>query len=397
MFCSATPTLKKRSGYRAAKSTVRLALPRSAVSTTTRGSRSHRSASSSPATNAGIVLASIPMAVAWSLSPVVPLAVPRKTPLISCPELCSRVASAMRTSGHERLKAPLDLRDDVVVVGALEVADMPLGVALHPLHAAALDRVGDDQLGRGVIGGVEGVEDIEDRIEVVAVDGVDPPAEALKALGERLEAHDRLGLAVDREVVAIDDADERAELELVGRHRGLPDLALVELAVAHQAVDAEGAALHAGAERHADAHRQAVAERARAEVDPGDLAHVRVVAEGAVEPGIVLEQRGVEEPDVGQDRVEADAGVTLAEDEAVTVGPAGLLGPVAQLRVVERGEQLGGRERAGVVAGAGDPRQPHGLQTDELGAVAQALEQLVALRRSAGRVLHGLGQFEIRS
>jgi len=80
MFCSATPTLKNRSGCLAAKSTVRLACARSAVSTTIRGSESARSASASPATNAGMVFASIPLPVPLSFGASVP-AVPRKTSL----------------------------------------------------------------------------------------------------------------------------------------------------------------------------------------------------------------------------------------------------------------------------------------------------------------------------
>src|SRR4051795_1495078 len=124
MFCSATPTLKNRSGCRAAKSTVRLAPARSAVSTTIRGSESARSARASPATNAGMLLAVIPLPVRSSFS----AALPRKTSLVSW-------SSA---TGGNGLQPALDLGDHVVVVRADEVADVPLGVALHPPDAAAL-------------------------------------------------------------------------------------------------------------------------------------------------------------------------------------------------------------------------------------------------------------------
>ena len=81
-----------------------------------------------------------------------------------------------------------------------------------------------------------------------------------------------------------------------------------------------------------DADRQAVAERSRAEVGAGDLAHVRVIAERAVQARVVVEERLREEADVGEDRIQADRGVALAEDEAVAVGPARLVRPVLQAR-----------------------------------------------------------------
>src|SRR4051794_38970354 len=115
MFCSATPTLKNRSGCRAAKSTVRLAPARSAVSTTIRGSESARSARASPATNAGMLLAVIPLPVRSSFS----VALPRKTSLVSW-------RSAIGAARDERLQAALDLGDHVAVVLAYEVADVPL-------------------------------------------------------------------------------------------------------------------------------------------------------------------------------------------------------------------------------------------------------------------------------
>jgi hypothetical protein len=85
---------------------------------------------------------------------------------------------------------------------------MPLVVALHAPYTAALHRVGDHHLRRPDARRVERVEDIEDRIEVMPIDLVDLPAEALESCRKRLDAHDALGVAVDREVVPIDDSDE---------------------------------------------------------------------------------------------------------------------------------------------------------------------------------------------
>src|SRR5579884_1030681 len=260
MFCSATPTLKNRSGCLSAKSTVRLACARSAVRTTMRGSESASSASTSPATKAGIVLAAIPLSLSLSRSVAAPLAVPRKTPLISCPASSRRVRSAIWAAHGQRLETSPNLGDDVVVVGTHEVADMPLRITLHPSHAPTLDGVGDQQLRWGDGGVVQVVEGVENRVQVVSVDRADPPAEALKSRLQRLESHDALGVAVDREMVAVHDPHQRPELELARGHGRLPDLAFVEFAIAHHAVHADGAVLDASTQRHPDADRKAVSE-----------------------------------------------------------------------------------------------------------------------------------------
>ena len=116
-----------------------------------------------------------------------------------------------------------------------------------------------------------------------------------------------------------------------------------------------------------------------------------MVAERAAEPGVVVEQRLVEEAEIGQHRIEADRGVALAQDEAVAVRPVRLGGVEAQMGVVEGGEQLGRGERAGIVAGAGDARQPQGLQPHEAGAIGQELRRDVAAARQAS-FAHGISQ-----
>ena len=124
-----------------------------------------------------------------------------------------------------------------------------------------------------------------------------------------------------------------------------------------------------------------MAERAGAEVDAGDPLHVRVVAEGAAEARVVVERGGREEAEIGEHRVEADGGVALAQHEAVAVRPFRIGGVDPEMRVEERGEQLGGGEGAGIVAGAGDPAEPHGLEPDELGAIGEVLLGDVAATR----------------
>src|SRR5262249_9027948 len=168
MFFSAMPKSKKRSGWRSLKSFVRLAEARSAVITTMRGSRSARSASSSPRTNAGSSRAGVPCTDALSLSETSPPAVPRKMASRACACSFART-SAMGGLRSARLQARLDLRDRVVVVLADQVGDVPVERQLHARHAAALDRVGDDHLRPAFTGWLQRIEGAEDRREVMPV------------------------------------------------------------------------------------------------------------------------------------------------------------------------------------------------------------------------------------
>src|SRR4030095_9034968 len=152
MFFSAMPRLKKRSGWRAAKSRVRLALARSAVSTTMRGSLSAMSASSSPRMKAGTAVFGVPRTERASVklsvfSCAAPPPVPRKIASWPC------VSSAFRRSARclatrllRGLQAGADLRLGLVVVLARQVGDVPLQRQLHALDTATLDGIRHDQL-----------------------------------------------------------------------------------------------------------------------------------------------------------------------------------------------------------------------------------------------------------
>src|SRR5579875_2197344 len=228
MFCSATPTLKNRAGCRAAKSMVRLAWARSAVSTTMRRSRSARSASSCPATNAGTEVTAMPLPDLGSLS-TDPSSTPRNSPLSSRPAAPAR--SAIAVPGGRRLEPCPDLRDHLVVVGAGQPADVPSGIKFHAPYPAALDGVGDDHLRRPVPGWLQVAVRVEDGVEVVAVDPLHAPPEAAELGGQRLDPHEVLGRPVDGQAVAVHDAHQRGQPILAGGHRRLPHLALGQLAV----------------------------------------------------------------------------------------------------------------------------------------------------------------------
>ena len=80
-------------------------------------------------------------------------------------------------------------------------------------------------------------ECVDNLAHVVAVDAQHLPAEARVLVGERLHLHHVFHPAVDLQAVAVDDGDDVVELEVAGLHRRFPHLALLLLAVAHQAKD----------------------------------------------------------------------------------------------------------------------------------------------------------------
>nr|WP_265584382.1 hypothetical protein [Streptomyces antimycoticus] len=186
-------------------------------------------------------------------------------------------------------------------------------------------------------------------------------------------------------VVAVDDGDQPSQPVVCGAQGRFPDLSLVQLSVAEQDERGVRAPLEAAAQRHAGPGGQSVAERAGAEVDPGDAGHVRVVAEGVPQAGVFVEFGRVEEVPVGQQRVQRGRRVALAEEETVAVGPVRFTAPQPHHPVVEGGQDLGAGESGRVVAGLGDRDQPHGLQAGEQGPLLDVLDQF-AVRRLGRRL-----------
>ena len=97
---------------------------------------------------------------------------------------------------------------------------------------------------------------------------------------------------------------------------------------------------------------------------PGQPGHVRVALEprvGAVEGQQLLDREVAAQR---HRRVQPDRGVALGQDEAVAVRPGGLVGSDPQLVEVQRGQHVGGRQRAAQVPGAGVVDGPDHLDPD---------------------------------
>jgi hypothetical protein len=76
-----------------------------------------------------------------------------------------------------------------------------------------------------------------------------------------------------------------------------------------------------------------------------------MVAEDRVKAREGLEMFGVEESEICKDRIDAGAGVSLAEHEAVALRPMGALAVDSQKAVIQGNENLGRRKGRTIVAG----------------------------------------------
>ena len=126
------------------------------------------------------------------------------------------------------------------------------------------------------------------------------------------------------------------------------------------------AAVQPPGERVAEREREAHAERAGGHLDAGRLLHDGVALELAAE---LAERHQVFDREVaglGQRPVDHRRGVALADDEAVAVGPEGVLRVVAHDAEVERGGDLDGGEGAAGVAGVGGGDHLHDVPADAL-------------------------------
>ncbi len=264
-----------------------------------------------------------------------------------------------------------------ILVGR-ETTTVVFGAPLHEGDALPLDRVGDDR-DRSPVTPRRLVERTQDVDHVVAVHLDDAPSEG-RPLGDQLARDLRWEASVGAvarpavllQLVVVDDRDQVVEAVAGRRHGGLPDLALLALAVAEHHVRPHVEAAEARPEGHPHGGRDAHAERPAGHVEPGQAGHVGVALEaraGRVERLQLLDREVAAQR---HRRVEPDGGMALREHEPVAIGPGRLVGTDAQDAEVESGQQVGRRERAPEVAGPGVIDGPHDREADLAGHLLEA-------------------------
>ena len=105
-------------------------------------------------------------------------------------------------------------------------------------------------------------------------------------------------------------------------------------------------------EGHADAGGEPLAERAGRHLQPRQRVHVGVALQAGVGGVERLQLVDREVAAHGENGVEGDRGVPLAEDEAIPLRPIGLAGVDAHLIEVEGHQEIGGGQRPAEVPGS---------------------------------------------
>ena len=228
---------------------------------------------------------------------------------------------------------------------------MPADLVLHEGDTLALHRLGDDA-GRAPLGRPRLGEGSAELVEVIAVGDLDDmEPERAELVGDGHRGVDLLDGPVDLQAVVVDDDAEVVEVMVAGEHGRLPDLPLLDLAIAEKGVDAPRPAERLGGEGHAHGGGHALAEAAGGHVDARGVVHVGVPLKTGPDVAQGRELLLGEEAPLGENRVEAGRAVALGEDEAVTPIPRGVGRVDVHLLEVQVGHDVGCGERAAGMSG----------------------------------------------
>ena len=160
------------------------------------------------------------------------------------------------------------------------------------------------------------------------------------------------GVAINLQMVAVDDGHEVVQVLMGGPHGGLPDLALLALAVAEQAEHALGLARQFQAGGHASGDGQALAERAGGNLDARAQVAVGMALQARAQLAQRLELLAREVAGVRERRVQRRRRMALRQDEPVAVLPFRLLRiMIHHAAEIQRGKDVGaGKRSSGMTA-----------------------------------------------
>src|SRR5689334_2095924 len=146
-------------------------------------------------------------------------------------------------------------------------------------------------------------------------------------------------------LVVVDQREQIVEAVLGRAHGGFPHRSLVGLAVTKQDKRAVAAVAQACGKREPDTYREAMPECAGRRLDPWYHPIFGMSAEDAVKAAEAVQLRQLEESAIGEQRIERQTTVSLAEDRAVAVRIARVVWIDPQHVVVENTDHLDQRQR----------------------------------------------------
>lgn len=121
---------------------------------------------------------------------------------------------------------------------------VPMVIVFHEVDALAWNSMSDNHGGR-LCNGLAKVAGADDGVHIVAVNFNDVPTEGRPFLSQVTQWHNSFGIAVNLNIIAVDNDGQVAQMIFGGPHHTFPNVALVKLAVASEAVHTAAAAIHA--------------------------------------------------------------------------------------------------------------------------------------------------------
>ncbi len=151
-----------------------------------------------------------------------------------------------------------------------------------------------------------------------------------------------------------------------------------------------------GGERKADSDTQALSERTGGDFYAGEFEPVRMSLIGGIQ---FPKQRDIffrTESGEGQAEIEAGRLVASGPDDAVAIGPVGILGIVIGHAKVERGGDVHDGERAAGMAGPGGAQCGQVIAAHQVGLLFQFVNVVATQNFAGGRILdrHGVAPWK---
>ncbi len=232
-----------------------------------------------------------------------------------------------------------------------------------------------------------------DLLVVVAVDGLDRPAGRLEAR-QLVAGLGQGGVAVDGDVVVVEQDDQVVQLEPAGQRNRLVRHAFHQAAVAgdHPGLVVDQVVAETGIEvalghGHADRRRQPLAQRPGGTFDAGGVAVFRVARRGRAPLAKVFDILHRHRLETGQMKqaVEQHRAMADRQHEAVAIGPVGLFRVVFEELRPQHGGHVGHAHRHALVAGFRPVHRFHGQDADGVGHQnARRLARRLGLDRACG-------------
>ena len=222
---------------------------------------------------------------------------------------------------------------------------MPVDLVLHKGNTLSLYRISYDS-GGSALALACCLERCLDLVKIVTVNGDYVIPERLELGLEGCGTYDLCNGSVDLETVIVDDNAKIVKLVVIGKHGCLPYLTLFTLTVTHDGVDSVILIIKLSCKCHSASGRDTETERTGRHINTGDTLHIGVTLETAVMLTESFELLKGEKALKSKRGIKRGSGMTLGENESVSVTVLGVVYIYVHLLKIEIRENICDRERA---------------------------------------------------